>query len=604
MPVLAADWVDQVLPFSELVRILNFYLDLECWIISLSRPSPWMPIRYHQRDPWPVELDDLFGRREARVLYNRTQIDRAVRGKKTVCAPFDGFHSFFIPILRGGRPRGVIQCGPFLRREPTRRDLLEGWRAMTGGDVPRFDLDFSRYVRAVLETPVVEGPVFRALRDLLLLHAQAASGEGGAAAMERACRTAERMKAEVFARHLPNRFWVEKAVKNNRLYPPDWWVEKARADQWRREEQGLDREPSLVMAVMPDGEAQGSPDDLQTLLDHHRFQRRFFEMAKNLPGTLAGPLEDYGMVFFTSPAPGANEVQAKLEILDRVDKLSQAARKELGIRILVGVGRCLGEERNLSRVYREAVLALEFCRPLSRPILFYEDLHHNPSLPKPPLFYEMSRKLVEVYRTGAVRQVEPIRSRYIEQVLAHAAGRPETVRLHFLFVCGQVVDALTRKKPQQESELAGLLASLEKKLRETGDVQDLTAVFRDSLRRLLDLVLKPGTAPRSDRAAAARAFLDKNFAEDLKLGEVARRHGFSTSVFAREFKRETGLGFSTYLKRVRVAHARRLLVSTQMPIAQVSQDSGFNNLHYFFDVYKRETGQTPGESRSNNARSK
>ena len=542
-----------------------------------------------------MELDDLFKRREARARYNQDQIRKVVLGKKTLCSDFDGFSSLFVPISRRGKVVGIFQCGLFLKKPPLKSEIIKRWKKGMGVEILRFDADFFQYVRTVLETPLVTAPVYRGLRELLETFAAVAAGEKPA---EEACRMAERMKSEVFARHLPHRFWLEKAVKNNRNYPPHWWIDRAWADQWRREEQGIGRSPKVVVTVIPEDAPGESPDDLDLMLRNYQFQKKAFEVSRRLPHTGAVPLEDFGAVFFMSPETGAGGVQAKLGILDWIDRLSRVFQEEMGLKILVGISRCYGDEENLFRVYREAVLALEFCRPFSRPVLFYEDLHHNPTLSKPPLFYEISRRLVEVYLKAAVREIEPIRSRYIEEVVAHSAGRPETIRIHFLFVCGQLVDTIGRKLPGQEESLAAFLADLEGKLRETANLPELTAVFREALKRILEMNLRPGSASRLTQAEAACRYVEKNFSENLKAAAVARLFGFSGSAFTREFKKAAGMGFAAYLKKTRIQHAKHLLLSSSLSITRVSQEAGFNNLHYFFEAYKRETGQTPGETRT------
>jgi AraC-like DNA-binding protein len=595
MTVLAPDWVDDAFPYYQLVHILNFYLDVECWIIPRSRLSSWHPIRYHNRGSWPVEFDDLFGRREARSQFNRRQMEKVIREKKTSCASFDGFDSFFVPILRKGEVIGILQSGVFIRRIPSKDELIRRWKKLTRSENIPFNPDFFSYVRCLLESPLVAGPVYRGFKNLLEVFASVAAGE---TEPQKACREAERLRGEVFARHLPNRFWMDKTVKNNRVYPPDWWMDRARADRWRKEEQGIERPPTVVIAVMVEEGADSSVDDLETMLRNHRFQKSFFELAKKIPNTVASPLEDYGMVFFTSTEPGQNEIQAKLEILDWIDRLSKSAQGLLGARIFAGVARCFGSEQNLSRIFREAVSALGFCRPLSRPTLFYEDIRHNPTIPKPPRFYELSKKLVEVYSKAAIHEIEPTRSNYIEQVLAQSSGRPEIVRLHFLFVFTQLVEVLRKKAPLQSQNFFLLFDGLEQKLQQTAGLAALLLVFRESLKKLFDLSLIPARASQTARMEAASRYMDERFSEDLTITAVAKAHGFSVSVFAREFKKETGASFSTYLRKVRVEQAKRLLTSTHLSIAQISQESGFNNLQYFFDVFKRLTGQTPGEIRA------
>ena len=589
------DWVNLVFPYAELIRIFNFYLDLECWIISLDHPIPWNPIRYHSRDFWPVELDDIFGRRELREKFNRDSMERVIREKRSQCVIFDGLWSFFVPVLKKGKVVGILQSGVFLRKIPKKDDFLKQWKKLTGSEPAGFDPDFFRYVKTILETPLVMGQVYQGLRKLLELYADVTADEID---WESACVQAEDLRKKVFARHLPNRFWVEKAVKNNRVYPPLWWVGQARADRWRKEEQGIDRIPTIVLAVVMDEGGFSHNDDLEFIIRNFHFQKELFNFAKTIPNTVASPLEDYGVLFFTSSDPGHPEVQEKLETLDKIDQISRFVGKRFETKILAGVSRRQGGEENLSRVFREAVSALGFCRPLNRPILFYEDLRENPSVPKPRHFYELSKKLIDVYAKAAVHEIEPTRSRYIEQILSLSAGRPETVRIHFLFVFGQMADVLRKQTAIQDQNFLILFETIERQLQEAVTLPDLIVVFRESLKRLMNLSLHPSEVDPSVRMEAIRSYVDENFAENLRLPEVARGNGFSLSVFTHRFKKATGMSFPAYLRKVRLEKARQLLANTEFSIAQVSQSCGFNNLQYFFDVFKRSVGQTPQQFRA------
>src|ERR1035441_960224 len=108
-------WADKVFPFHEMIRIFNFYLDLECWVIPADRMENWYPLRYHNRPSWPIEFDDLFGKRELRAKFNLQQVGKVIKEKKASCGNLNGFSSLFVPILRQEQVLGVLQTGVFLR---------------------------------------------------------------------------------------------------------------------------------------------------------------------------------------------------------------------------------------------------------------------------------------------------------------------------------------------------------------------------------------------------------------------------------------------------------------------------------------------------------
>jgi two-component system response regulator YesN len=58
-----------------------------------------------------------------------------------------------------------------------------------------------------------------------------------------------------------------------------------------------------------------------------------------------------------------------------------------------------------------------------------------------------------------------------------------------------------------------------------------------------------------------------------------------------------GLGFISYVNRLRVQKAIELLLETTLSLSEITQSVGFGSQQYFTRVFKQETGQTPGEYR-------
>jgi AraC-like DNA-binding protein len=587
------DWVRKAFPYYEMLRVLSFYLDLEWWIISLGNTDRWHEIRRHRRPNWPMDFDYLYGKREERARYNEEQIQRMLKEKKTFCSSMgDGLWSLYVPIFRKKELIGMMQAGVFLRKAPDRASLLKLWVKLTDNASFEFNPDFFKYVRTMLDCPLVEGPAFRALQEILELYARVVTGE---AEPDAVCRRTEELKLNVIAKHLHHQFWLDTLIKNNHFYPPTWRVGKI--THWETQEMGFQRLPTTILAVRLDdlGEPQG--DDLDLMIRNYHFQRESYKFARTLSNTIAYPLEDYGVLFFTSPEPGHNEVQAKLETLDKIDSISKFASSHFKAKILTGVSRSPVPGENPARIYREAVASMGFCGPLNRPILFYEDVRGNPTVPEPANFFQQATKLIEACTKGNVDEIETLRGGYTEKILAQSSGRPENVRIHFLYALGQIVDILKKRSLVQNENFNFLFGTIEGQLQTARTIADLIAVFRESLKRLLTLTLKPMDVSQDIRLEGARKYIDQNFSQDLKLEQVARENGFSVSVFGRGFKKTAGMGFSAYLRKVRLEEARKLLTTTRLPIAQVSQECGFNNLQYFFDVFKRSTGRTPQDFR-------
>ncbi len=586
------NWIDRVYPFTELNRIMAYYLDMECWIIPADQLDQWHEMNRHYRASWPITFDFTYGKREARELYNKTQLEKVVSEKKTLCSAHNGISSFFVPVFRKGKVAGILQSGVFLRKVPNRQALLDQWKEMTGAQVVDFNPTFLNYVRSVLDCPLVEGPVYQALRELLELYAGLL---GGTVKAKRACGRAAELRLKVFAKHLYHRFWVDVLVKRNRYYAPTWWIGKL--SQWEMAEMGAGKIPTVILAAMPAKDSGRQKDGLDLILQNYLFQREMVKFAQSLPGTMARPLEDYGILLFTSPQMDGNPVREKLEILDKVDRLSAFCSKRFSTKVQVGIGRT-GPGGDLSGVYQQAVAALGFCEPLATPVLFYEDVRSHPGIQPPKSLYDSTQKLVQSHVQGG--DAEGARKEYIERILSRSEGQPENIKVHFFYAFGQIVATLKKRFPLESENLDFLFTKLETQLQEAGNIADTITIFQEALKRIMGMALRPQKTSQSLQLEGARQYIEKNFAKNLKLDEVARANGFSASVFGRGLKSVMGMGFSAYLRKVRLDQAKKLLRSTQLPIQQISLECGFGNLQYFFDLFKRSTGNTPQEFRAKN----
>ena len=71
----------------------------------------------------------------------------------------------------------------------------------------------------------------------------------------------------------------------------------------------------------------------------------------------------------------------------------------------------------------------------------------------------------------------------------------------------------------------------------------------------------------------------------------------SRSVLERRFRKLVGRSPQAEIRAVQLKKARQLLTSTDLPLDQVARRVGFQHPEYLSVVFKRETGQTPGQFR-------
>ena len=92
-------------------------------------------------------------------------------------------------------------------------------------------------------------------------------------------------------------------------------------------------------------------------------------------------------------------------------------------------------------------------------------------------------------------------------------------------------------------------------------------------------------------------YIFSNLTGDIRLTTAAHLAYMSEPSFSKYFKRATGLTFSNMVKKLRVAHARRLLDSTDHPVTRVASLSGYHNMANFNRQFLAEVGCTPSAYR-------
>ncbi|MBQ2345766.1 MAG: helix-turn-helix domain-containing protein [Kiritimatiellae bacterium] len=91
----------------------------------------------------------------------------------------------------------------------------------------------------------------------------------------------------------------------------------------------------------------------------------------------------------------------------------------------------------------------------------------------------------------------------------------------------------------------------------------------------------------------ATSWLERHFAENVRMDALVAYMGYSRSRLFDLFRRHTGLSPADYLARYRIRMARRMLERTDRKVTEISRACGFSSAQYFNSAFRRQTGLTP-----------
>ena len=99
------------------------------------------------------------------------------------------------------------------------------------------------------------------------------------------------------------------------------------------------------------------------------------------------------------------------------------------------------------------------------------------------------------------------------------------------------------------------------------------------------------------------SYIQLKYSEPVTIEAIAFSCGLNRSYLSRIFKDATGYSLQEYLIVYRMKIASKLLVETNMNIQTIAGKVGYNDAFTFTKAFKRHTGKSPSEYRSNESTS-
>lgn len=585
--------------------ILHYYVDLNCFLIPVHTiplfskdhhryPEPWIVVHHHRR---LLSIYDYEKKNARFTALNRSiagYCRHAAREKKTICGDHMGFHDFYVPVVQQGECVAILLSGAFSKQEITYDQLANNWKSITGETASSLNSNFREFARVALQTPVLTGKVFEAFQEALEIFAKILSGETKG---ENHSENILRLILDVFSKQLPHSFWLDWALGRPCNQSTPQWNPGVKDWGFVRNEIGILRLPTTVIAVIPQSALGKKEDAIEASLRIYRFQRWCFQFAKTMPQTVGGALEDYGALFVTSVEPRKNKFQPRRQIEETANNIRRFAERELHCPVLIGVGSTLAPGQVLQKSYQEAVLALHQGKEMGKDIVFHSGGHRKDVEDDIRSIRRLVLDLAKSVKSATLSDWHIFREQLLKKILTASFRNTEEIRLHFEYSLLTLVEAMREWRDVGKEEADRLFESLWSLIENATTTQEKILAFQEALNRLSEYVLKPSLISLSLSLEKIRLKIDESFHLPFRVTELAKGAGMSPATFSRSFKKWAGKGLGAYLQEKRLAEAGRLLKTSNLPISEIARQCGFRSPNYFANLFHRKMGRSPQQFR-------
>jgi|GEM_PF-673409 len=96
-----------------------------------------------------------------------------------------------------------------------------------------------------------------------------------------------------------------------------------------------------------------------------------------------------------------------------------------------------------------------------------------------------------------------------------------------------------------------------------------------------------------------QTYIEQHYNQPLTLLHLAQTFNFSERNLKRRFSLATGISVIQYVQKVRIDKAKKLLITSNRSIKEISYLVGYESSNFFTRVFKKETDKTPSQWKHN-----
>lgn len=284
----------------------------------------------------------------------------------------------------------------------------------------------------------------------------------------------------------------------------------------------------------------------------------------------------------------------------------QRLLQEQGCEVRMGVSFVHKEGRNVGNAYQEAWEALKY--KIYGESICFADKIINEDLSAYYLGQEAEEMLRQAFQEGNEKKAYACIRSVFEELGRNGMVRADCLELLYTRLVTLFLWAIG-EKGQEELSLdrskAGILRfdsmeEMEQFLCNIG--QNICRMgapglsCRSSKERP---VQDTGQEGRRDIAEVMAEYVRQHYDQEISLRELAEKVLFMNQDYLSHlFAERKGIGFSSYVKQVRMERARELLRHEEYSVTKIAAMTGYNDTSQFIRFFKQETGMTPKKYRT------
>lgn len=266
--------------------------------------------------------------------------------------------------------------------------------------------------------------------------------------------------------------------------------------------------------------------------------------------------------------------------------------KDLDVSVLIGISQTHEEISQLSEAFQETSAALNRQKLGERPSRCY--YYEQQSAPR-DIQWDKKEEFLFRIESGMSRQVEEL----TEELFEYFREIPDFTLADAKYYCYLLTDEcriILNSYMKQSSTKPGS-TSMQNVVNHIFQVDELKNYYLQFFLNLASMLRDQSIYAVDDMIEKIKIYMERNYQKNLTQEYISYLFYVNRSYLSTLFKARTGEKFVDYLNSIRIEKAKELLTGSERKMYQIAKAVGYDNVKYFFRVFKKKTGVTPEQYR-------
>ncbi|MGG4220191.1 response regulator [Paenibacillus jamilae] len=268
----------------------------------------------------------------------------------------------------------------------------------------------------------------------------------------------------------------------------------------------------------------------------------------------------------------------------------------LKVSVSCGIGLSVTSIEETTKSYHSALKALKlnYFIGMNQVIRYGDQLTRTEAENK--TITELQSDLVKVLIIQEKEQLQLLTKQLLEQIRIQA-GENKNLAIsgvyNFILTVNQELTEIGGGVEYISTNQGALL----EKLMPCPSYADVAYVVEEILSEMLQQLASKLTGKESALLIKIKAYIEEHYASNITLESMAALFYMNSYYFSSFFKKHTGQNFKNHVTEVRMKHALKLLIESDLMVYEIAEQVGYNNVRHFSDMFKKKFGKVPQEYR-------